>query len=112
MNYFFPAVTHILAGLCLFVAPSAAQQTGSAQQNPAPAAREFTPRRLAPMFKPITSAPFIPAKEIDGQVLPEELVLGIVIAGQARAYPINMLTGPSREIINDTLAGRAIAATW
>ena len=32
--------------------------------------------------------------------------------GQARAYPINMLTGPSREIINDVLGGVPIAATW
>ena len=41
-----------------------------------------------------------------------ELVLGVVIGHQARAYPINMLTGPSREIFNDELGGQAIAATW
>ena len=40
------------------------------------------------------------------------LVLGVVIDGEARAYPINQLTGPRREIINDTLHGIAIAATW
>jgi hypothetical protein len=38
--------------------------------------------------------------------------LGIALEDQARAYPINMLTGPRREVINDTLAGREIAATW
>ena len=43
---------------------------------------------------------------------PAELVLGVVIGDQARAYPINMLTGPHREIINDTINRRPIAATW
>lgn len=61
---------------------------------------------------PIVNAPFISAHEVVDQVRPEELVLGIVIGGEARAYPINMLVGPEREIINDTLGGRAIAATW
>lgn len=61
---------------------------------------------------PIVNAPFIKANAVVDQVRPEELVLGIVIGGEARAYPINMLVGPEREIINDTLGGRAIAATW
>ena len=30
----------------------------------------------------------------------------------ARAYPINMLTGPHREIINDKIGETAFAATW
>ena len=42
----------------------------------------------------------------------DELVLGVVVGGAARAYPINMLTNPTREIINDRLGGRSIAATW
>jgi hypothetical protein len=56
--------------------------------------------------------PFIRADDVVDRVRPAELVLGIVIAGEARAYPIHMLVGPEREIINDTLGGRAIAATW
>ena len=42
----------------------------------------------------------------------DELVLGVVINNQARAYAINMLNGPTREIINDDLGGESIAATW
>jgi hypothetical protein len=61
---------------------------------------------------PIVDAPFIRADEVVDQVRPEELVLGIVLGGESRAYPINMLVGPEREIINDRLGGRAIAATW
>lgn len=74
----------------------------------------FDPCRVGNMvpLKPIMGAPVIQAKEVTDQVYPEELVLGVVIGNQARAYPINMLTGPEREIINDQLGGRAIAATW
>jgi len=46
-------------------------------------------------------------------VVPDnELVLGVEVNGMARAYRINELTGPRREIINDTLSGLPIAATW
>jgi hypothetical protein len=40
------------------------------------------------------------------------LVLGVTIGKASRAYPINMLTNPTREIINDKLGGKNIAATW
>lgn len=60
----------------------------------------------------IEDAPFIEADKVTDQVTDKELVIGVVINGKARAYPINMLTGPSREIINDMLGNRAIAATW
>lgn len=43
---------------------------------------------------------------------PNELVIGVERDGHARAYSINQLTGPQREIINDVLGGTAIAATW
>ena len=65
-----------------------------------------------PYRPPIVDAPVIAASEVNDQVNNNELVLGVVVKGEARAYPINMLTGPSREIINDTLGGKAIAATW
>ena len=45
-------------------------------------------------------------------VAASDLVIGLTIGTAARAYPLNMLTGPRREIINDELGGRAIAATW
>jgi len=73
---------------------------------------EFNPRRLMGPLKPITDAPFMAAEDVTDQVRPEELVIGIVVNEEARAYPVNMLTGPRREIINDQLGGQAIAATW
>jgi hypothetical protein len=75
-------------------------------------ALDFRPRNVISPRRPIVDAPVLGASEVTDQVAPNELVLGVVIGTEARAYPINMLTGPSREIINDQLGGRAIAATW
>ena len=98
-------VYHVLAALALLVAGT--QQVTSAQD------RTFQPvtviRRPFPAIK---DAKFVSAQEGDNELLPEELVLGVVLGEQARAYPINMLKGPRREIINDTLGGVPIAATW
>ena len=72
----------------------------------------FSPFQVVPPFPAITNAPFLAGAQISDQVTENELVLGVEINGEARAYPINMLTGPDREIINDRLGGVAIAATW
>ncbi len=74
----------------------------------------FDPAPAAPQQDPITKFPILDVGDptLDDQIQPDELVLGVVIDGNARAYPINMLTGPQREILNDELAGHAIAATW
>ena len=74
-------------------------------------AEQFKPRIVMRKSLPsIRNAPFVSAEEAN--LHESELVLGVVIDGHARAYPINMLTGPSREIINDTVARQPIAATW
>jgi len=74
--------------------------------NPSYAPRVVIPRA----FPAITDPKLVPAEQSD--LANNELVIGVEIDGEARAYPINQLTGPRREIINDTLAGTAIAATW
>ena len=60
----------------------------------------------------ITEFPIVSADRADAELHEAELVLGVTVGEQSRAYPINTLTGPSREIVNDELGGRAIAATW
>jgi hypothetical protein len=75
--------------------------------------REFRPMAVGSLvgrFRPITDFPVISATDSD--LADNELVIGVTQGDAARAYPINMLTGPRREILNDTLGGRAIAATW
>ena len=71
---------------------------------------DFNPKRVVKRFPAIVDPDFTKASE--ARIEDNELVLGVVVDGNARAYPINMLTNPTREIINDKLGGRAIAATW
>lgn len=41
-----------------------------------------------------------------------DLVLGIAINGEARAYAINYMMGGPNEVVNDTLGGQPIAPSW
>ena len=73
---------------------------------------EFRPVRVVKPFPAIKSPKVVPVDQAGPFVRAEELVLGVVVGKEARAYPINMLTNPTREIINDKLGERSIAATW
>ncbi len=74
--------------------------------------RDFKPVTLMKPLPAIVDAPIKTKEEMDGEINNDELVLGVSINGSSRAYPINMLNGPRREIINDKLGRKAIAATW
>ncbi len=39
-----------------------------------------------------------------------DIVIGVEIGGEARAYPVGILSG--HEIVNDTIRGHPIAVTW
>ena len=53
---------------------------------------------------------FIDAEEAWEQYESDELVLGVSINGEHKAYSVPYLS--NREIVNDELGGVAIAATW
>ena len=53
---------------------------------------------------------FYSASEADLEYAPDELVLGVSIEGEHRAYSTSLLNG--HEIVNDTIAGRPISVTW
>ena len=53
---------------------------------------------------------FVSVDEADEWMAPEELVLGLSINGDSRAYSVPMLS--SHEIVNDTVGGRKLAVTW
>ena len=53
---------------------------------------------------------FVSVKEADEWMDSDELVLGLSINGDSRAYSVPMLS--SHEIVNDTVGGRKIAVTW
>lgn len=42
----------------------------------------------------------------------DDMILGVVFNGQARAYPVNYMNGPLNEVVNDQLGGLPIAPTW
>jgi hypothetical protein len=60
-----------------------------------------------PIRSGLTSVPAAQAALRD-----DDLVLGVVAGGEARAYPINLMWEPQNEVLNDTLGGEPIAATW
>jgi len=53
---------------------------------------------------------FVTGKEAAAQMRAEEPVIGVVLDGEAHAYSLWQLD--AHEIVNDTIAGTAIAATW
>ena len=63
-------------------------------------------------FAVIKDVNFVGGDEASNQVSDATLVLGVELDGTAKAYPIPMLCGPDREIINDRFGDRPIAATW
>jgi hypothetical protein len=42
----------------------------------------------------------------------DDIVMGVVINGTARAYSVNYMNGPFNEVVNDELGGQAIAPSW
>lgn len=82
----------------------------SAENPPSP--ESFMPQQVVPAMPAITEIKTVSAEDVTDEISDDELVIGVVIDGNARAYSINMLTGPSREIFNDVLADEPIATTW
>lgn len=57
---------------------------------------------------PIYTPQFVAAAEAPLQ--PDELVIGLVINGEARAYPVTTLN--RREMVNDVVGGTPVLVTW
>lgn len=53
---------------------------------------------------------FVTASEADSFFEDDDLVMGVAINGEARAYGTAFLSG--HEIVNDSVGGRAITVTW
>jgi hypothetical protein len=89
-------------------------QDGSGENGESgpPSPENFHPRKVLPELPAIDQFNIIPAKDIGTQIEEGELVIGVIINGKARDYPLNMMTGPQREVFNDVLGDRPIAATW
>lgn len=62
--------------------------------------KDAIPAIFEPRFEPAA----------DAKLRDNETVLGLELGDEARAYPIAPLS--SREIVNDVVAGQAVAITW
>ena len=58
----------------------------------------------------IDNPQFVDGTDAETIYHPDELVLGVEIDGEARAYSIPFLSG--HEIVNDEIGGVPIAVTW
>lgn len=54
--------------------------------------------------------PVLPAAQ--ARLRDDEIVIGVAVGGEARAYPVNQMWRPENEVLNDTLGGTPIATTW
>ena len=61
-------------------------------------------------IRAIDSPRFLSGFEALDQMRPNEPVLGLVIDGDARAYPTAILS--RHEIVNDIVGGKPLAITW
>ena len=82
------------------------QNTGvNDEASPPPGFERVLERgKIASIDKP----EFLPAGE--AEVAEDSWVLGVVIEGQARAYSLSLLN--HHEVVNDVIAGQAVAAVW
>lgn len=91
---------------------SAGAPTRSARASQATPVQAYEMITLLPpdAIPAIDQPEFYTVAEADGEYAPDELVLGVSIDGESRAYSTNLLD--HHEIVNDTVGGRKIAVTW
>jgi hypothetical protein len=89
--------------------PSDQAEVGSI---PTPTQRTYEIVELLPpdAILAIDDPEFYSADEADSEYDPNEMVLGISINGDTRAYSTSFLD--RHEIVNDEVGGRKIAVTW
>jgi hypothetical protein len=71
-----------------------------------------TVRALLPQ-EPTTDVPVSRVQDAWNTVQPAEMVLGVALGGEARAYPLNLLLRtPAHKVLNDSLGGQALVVTF
>ena len=127
-----PRITLILVGFLAACAPAALQPvdtriispteaintplTNPTDSSPAPTATvdldldqfAFVPLLPRDGIRPIYNPEFVDA--IGSPLHEDELVMGVAINGEAKAYPVTVLR--FREMVNDELGGGPILVTW
>ena len=70
--------------------------------------REYRPSAPVDAIAPVYSPEFVSADE--AELLDDELVMGLEINGDARAYPVGLMR--VREMANDIVGGVPVLVTW
>lgn len=107
----------VLLGISLLVASCTqrVEQIDRAGDAPAEGTASVPEYEIVTLLPPdgipaIYNPEFLSPEEAAEKYAPDELVLGVEINGDARAYSLPFLSG--HEIVNDTVGGRPIAVTW
>jgi hypothetical protein len=80
---------------------------GPVVASPEEEIRTLLPKDAIPS---INDPKFASVKEADKFMSPDEMVIGVNMNGDRRAYSVPLLS--SHEIVNDVVGGRKIAVTW
>ena len=80
----------------------------------AAAAEDFT-GELVPVLERDTIPaldfpPFTPIEQVRGHLDDDDLVLGVVVEGDARAYPLRVMA--AHEVVNDEIGGKPVVVTF
>jgi hypothetical protein len=117
-----PAVPAPVTSLPLSPASTPTEAPHSSQSTPVPTTSpvatnvrvedpneySFSPLLPFDAIRPVYDPQF--ASVADAPLVDDELIIGIAIDGEAKAYPITVLR--SREMVNDELGGIPILVTW
>jgi len=96
------AVWSLLAGTLAAIGGAQAAWASPAEEIVTVLPRDAIPSIDAPRF--------VPAREAQKFMAADEMVIGLEMEGEARAYSVPLLS--THEIVNDRLRGRDIAVTW
>ncbi len=104
----------LLTGLCGLVLAAGVSYWWYGPGTPRGDPELFRPvRYIRREERPTTRVPRQKIQKVPDALNPEDLVLGVTVGGEACAYPIKHMNAFAKyKILNDTLGGRPIAATW
>jgi hypothetical protein len=110
----FGPVKWILLVLLVCAALAVRIATAPRQTDDPEPPEKFLPERVQLPVDPTTELTVKTVRQAKAALNPAELVLGVTVGGESRAYPINLLNEEHLryKVLNDTLGGRPIAATW
>ena len=104
------AVLALLSPWLLITDPSVAQSGRESEDAHLQALMTHIRTRIYDRISAIDDPEFVTAEKAEVYLRHGDSVIGVELAGEARAYPVEFLNG--REVVNDSLGGGPITVTW